>query len=207
MIASTNRVPQPPNHTVAVPTDPIWRLSVAQYHDMIQSGILTEDDPVELLEGWLVIKLAKNPRHTLATQLTSDALNAVLPDGWFINVQEPITTRDSEPEPDIAIIRGTRRDYAERHPHPGEIAFVVEVADSSLQRDRTSKLRLYAFAEIPRYWILNLTDRQLEVYSSPIADGEQATYQQQQIYKLSETVPVIVDGRDITRLTVHDLLE
>lgn len=206
MIASTNRVPQPPDQSVAVPTDPIWRLSVTQYHEMIRSGILTEADPVELLEGWLVTKMAKNPRHTLATQLTSDAINAVLPSGWFINVQEPITTLDSEPEPDLAIIRGMRRDYADRHPHPNEIELVIEVADTSLQRDRTSKMRLYAFAEIPTYWIINLPEQRIEVYSLPKSEAGNAGYQKQAYYSELDTVALVIQGQEITRFTVRDLL-
>src|SRR5438105_8922236 len=97
--------------TLAVPTEPIFRLSVDQYHEMIQAGILTEDDPVELLEGWLVEKMPKNPPHTLATRLVRTALERLAPKGWFINTQEPITTTESEPEPDASVARGDPRQY------------------------------------------------------------------------------------------------
>lgn len=116
----------------AVPDDTIWRLTVEQYHRMISAGILTDDDPVELLEGWLVFKMPKNPQHRLATQLTREALTRLIPAGWFVDTQEPITTYDSEPEPDVMIVRGQPRDYANRHPVPAEIALVVEVADATL---------------------------------------------------------------------------
>src|SRR5205085_6956634 len=114
------------------PADPIWRLSIDQYHQMTRTGILTDDDPVELLEGWLVTKMPKNPPHRLSTQLTREALERLLPAHWHVNDQEPITTEESEPEPDITIVRGERRQYLERHPAPSEIALVVEVSDTTL---------------------------------------------------------------------------
>jgi hypothetical protein len=140
-----------PSPTIAksIPSEPIWRLSVEQYHQMIQLGILTDDDPVELLEGWLVYKMPKNPPHRIATKLTRDALAQILPLGWYVDTQEPITLSDSEPEPDVVIVRGVTQDYFDRHPTDQDIALVAEVADSTLERDRTSRKRLYARAGIP----------------------------------------------------------
>src|SRR4051812_36814523 len=135
--------------------DGVWRLSVDQYHAMIRAGILTEDDPAELLEGVLVQKMPKNPAHVLAKLLLVEALRKILPAGWFVNDQDPVTTRDSEPEPDVAVSRGSPRDYPTRHPGPKDTPLVVEIADSSLRRDRGLKKRLYARARIPEYWIVN----------------------------------------------------
>ena len=155
-------VTPPLENSLVVPDDPIYRITVAQYHEMIHSGILTDDDPVELLEGWLVTKMSKNRRHSLATRFTREALESIIPQGWYVDSQEPITTMDSEPEPDVVVVRGNPRDYIERHPAPAEVALVVEVSDATLQRDRTLKLRVYASAGIPAYWILNLQENQLE---------------------------------------------
>jgi Uma2 family endonuclease len=188
--------------SLVVPDYPIWRFSVGQYHEMIRAGFLTEDDPVELLEGWLVTKMPKNPPHTLATQLTREALGRIVPSGWHVTDQEPITATDSEPEPDVVVVRGSLRDYSERHPSPSDIALVVEVSDATLQRDRTLKLRVYANARITAYWILNLPERQLEAYSDP-AD---ATYRQQLIYRESDAVPVVLDDQEIGRIPVGDVL-
>lgn len=196
----------PLEKSMTVPAEPIWRLSVEQYHLMIQSGILTEDDAVELLEGWLITKMSKNRPHSLSTQLTREALAAVVPAGWYVDDQEPITTADSEPEPDVVVVRGSRRDYTDRHPSPGEVAFVVEVAEATLQRDRTLKLRIYASAGIPVYWLLNLPERLLEVYSNPAGTGEQAQYQQWQVYPAADHVPVVIEGHEIARIGVRDLL-
>ncbi len=191
------------DQSLAVPDYPIWRLSVEQYHVMIDSGILTDDDPVELLEGWLVTKMPKTPRHTFSTQLTREALARIVPSGWHVSDQEPITTVGSEPEPDVVVVRGSLRDYADRHPSPQDIALVVEVADATLQRDRTLKLRVYASAGITAYWILNLPERQLEAYSQP---SEEAAYRQRRVYRESEAVPVVIGGQEVGRIVVGDML-
>lgn len=189
-----------------VPADPIWQLSVAQYHQMIQTGILTDDDPVELLEGWLVTKKPKNPPHRLTTQLTREALAPLLPAGYYVDDQEPITTDESEPEPDVMIVRGTRRDYRDCHPGPQDIALVVEVSDTTLQRDRTLKKQIYARSGIPIYWIINLPERQIECYTHPSAPADSPDYQERRDYDPTERIPLLVDGQVIGHLGVHDLL-
>ena len=80
-----------------VPDEPIMRFTVDQYHEMIDKGILTDDDPIELLEGWLVTKISKKPRHSLVTQLAKEVLDRFLRAGWFVDAQEPITMATSEP--------------------------------------------------------------------------------------------------------------
>jgi Uma2 family endonuclease len=206
MSVTTPSVSAVSEQSVAVSTDVIWRFSVDQYHAMIRTGILTEDDPVELLEGWLVTKMPKNPRHSVITQLTREVLAHLLPSGWYVDTQEPITTADSEPEPDIVVVRGERRQYLDHHPSPQDVALVVEVADSTLQRDRSLKKRLYAAAGIPVYWIINLLNRQIEVYTDPSGPGEQPNYHQQQTYGPIDTVPLMIEDREVGRLTVRDLL-
>ncbi|MEO8166223.1 MAG: Uma2 family endonuclease, partial [Betaproteobacteria bacterium] len=98
------------------------------------------------------------------------------------------------------------RDYPDRHPKPEQIALVIEVADATLQRDRTLKMRLYASAGVMCYWILNLPDQQLEVYSERVQEGELYRYQQRQIFKPTEDVAVSIDGQVIAHLRVQHLL-
>ena len=157
--------------TFPVPTEPILRLSVAQYHDMIRAGILTEDDPVELINGWLIEKMPKNPRHRAATKLLRTLLESSIPTGYYVDSQEPITLSDSEPEPDVMIIQGDTRDYLEHHPQAENVVLIAEVSDSTLSRDRQLKKELYARHSIPHYWILNLVDNQLEIFSRPSASS------------------------------------
>lgn len=190
---------------ISVPKEPIWRLQVHQYQEMIRSGILTDDDPVELLEGWLVTKMPKNPPHRVTTQITRETLASIIPSGWYVDDQEPITTKDSEPEPDIVIVQGDRRDYLDRHPYADEVALVVEVADTTLQRDRTSKKRLYARAGIAIYWIINLTERKIEVYTKPLSNAEEPDYQEKQEYFLNDSIPVILNNQTINTILVETL--
>jgi Uma2 family endonuclease len=190
----------------AIPDVPIYRLSVEQYHAMARAGILTEDDPVELLEGWLVQKMTKYRPHVIATGLVRRALERLLPAGWYVAVQDPITTADSEPEPDVAVVRGEERDYPDRHPGPGDVPLVVEVADSSLTQDQGAKKRLYAGAGIAVYWIVNLIDGRIEVYADPTGPVPAPSYRQQHLYGPAETIPVVLDGAEIGSLPVRELL-
>ncbi len=191
---------------VVAPPDLVWRLDVDQYHEMIEVGILTEDDAVELLDGCLVPKMAKNPPHTLANGLIHETIVRLLPEGWFADSQEPITTEDSEPEPDVRVVRGQRRGYAERHPGPRDLGLVVEVSDATLERDRTLKQQLYASSSIPVYWIVNLRDLRLEVYTEPSGPVGIPGYGRQREFVAGEEVPLTLDGLEIGRLPVSDLL-
>ena len=189
-----------------VPTDPIWQLSIEQYHQMIALGILTDDDPVELLEGWLVAKMPKNPPHRLTTQLTREAVSALLPAGYYVDAQEPITTDASEPEPDVMIVRGQRRDYRDRHPGPQDIVLVIEVSDTTLQRDRTLKKPIYARGGIPVYWIINLPERHIECYTNPSGPAEYPDYQHRQDYHPTDPIPLFISDQIVGVVTVAELL-
>src|SRR5262249_30418397 len=126
--------------------------------------------------------------------------------GWHVNGQEPITAEDSEPEPDAAIIRGARRDYLEGHPLPQDVAIVIEVSDATLKRDRGLKKRIYARAGIPVYWIINLIENQIEVYTGPGGEAEAPDYQQRQDYFLDDEIPVIIEGREVGCLAAREIL-
>ena len=192
--------------SAAIPSDMIWRLSVDKYHSMIENGILTDEDPVELLEGWLVFKMPKNPPHRAATRIVRMAIESILPSGWYVDSQEPIALFDSEPEPDVVVVRGDTRQYLDRHPGAEDIALVVEVSDTTLQRDRSLKKRIYARAGIPIYWIVNLLDRQIEEYTQPFGEGEDADYATQQNYGLQDSLPLAIEGFEIGILSVNSLL-
>src|SRR5436190_21621112 len=113
-------------HSLPAPSpEPVFRLSVEQYHTMIDAGVLTDDDPVELLEGILVFKMPKKPKHSLVVRLLTSAIDRALPTNFHFQAQEPITLMDGEPEPDGVIVRGQPRDYAERHPGPADVALVI----------------------------------------------------------------------------------
>ncbi len=185
---------------------PVWRWRVGQYRQMVSFGILTEDDPVELLEGWIIQKMPRNPPHRVVSKLIRNGLEKIVPPGWSVDAQEPIVLEDSEPEPDITVIRGNSSDYLESHPSSQDVALVVEIADLSLERDRTFKKRIYARAGIKFYWIVNLIDQQIEVYTQPLIVGGEATYKHRQDYVAPMRVSLIIEEEKVGSLNILDLL-
>jgi Uma2 family endonuclease len=134
--------------------------------------------------------MPKNPAHSLATGLLSDLLALQIPAGYFVSAQEPLTLSESEPEPDVMVVHGMRRDYRQRHPGAQDVVLVVEVADSTLARDRNLKKPLYATAGIAHYWILNLQEQQLEVFARPSA----GQYLEAAVFKAADRVELTALG-------------
>jgi Uma2 family endonuclease len=195
-----------PTRAPDLPLDYFYRLSVEQYHAMIRFGILTEDDPVELLEGCLVLKMGINPKHWYATGQLRDWLIGLGLEAYFVHSQEPVVTEDSEPEPDVAVVRGRRLDYFDASPSASAVALVIEVSDTTLSEDRVLKKRIYARAGIPIYWIVNLVDQRIEVYSQPTGSADKADYAMHEIVGREDEVPVVLDNREFGRLRVKDIL-
>jgi Uma2 family endonuclease len=191
--------------------DRLYRLPLAVYDEVARIGLLGPDDKTELLDGLLVTKMTKGDPHRVATHLTRDALAAVVPRGWFVSKEDPVALPTgpsgyaSEPEPDLSVIRGTIRDYLTHKPEPGDIALVVEVAESSLHDDRV-KLARYAWAGIPVVWIVDLTGEAVEVHTRPTGPAAPARYQDVATYGPSDRVPVVIDGREVGQVAVADLL-
>jgi Uma2 family endonuclease len=183
-------------------------MTVGQYQEMRRNGIIGEDEPVELLEGVLVKQMGKNPPHRLATQTLRDLLPRMMPAGWYVDDQETLTTDDSEPEPDVMVVRGIRRDLTRqnRHPRPAEMGLVIEVSESTLATDRGTKRRVYARAGVPEYWIVNLVDRRIEVYTQPSGPADTPAYASQHDYQAGEEVPVRLDGTEVGRVRVDELM-
>ena len=199
-------LPHPLSPRAAYTSEPVFRLTVDQYHELIRSGKLGEDDPVELLEGILVFKIAKNTRHTTATNLARREVEQRLPQGWHYIVQDPITLSDGEPEPDGAVVRGRIEDYAAAHPGPADVELVIEVADTSLARDRGMKLRSYARAGIAAYWIINLIERQVEAYTDPDRTSDEPGYRRREVFAAGAAVPFLVDGALVGEVPAAELL-
>jgi Uma2 family endonuclease len=182
------------------------RFSVPEYHKLTEIGVLTEDDNLELIEGYLVLKMSRNPPHDGTIQTVDDTLRLSLPNGWCIRVQSAVTLNDSEPEPDVTLARGTKRSYLVHHPGPSEIGTLIEVADSTLAGDRADKGRIYARASVPIYWIVNLIDRQIEVYEQPSGPTAAPAYGKTTTYRIGDSVPLVLDGNTVTTFAVNDLL-
>ncbi len=185
-----------------VPTDQLWRLSVADYHKMLEVGIFHSGDPVELLDGLLVRKMPKNPPHVVACRRVNRALAAILPAGWLVWSQDPITLGDdSEPEPDLMLVRGTEEEFESTHPAPAAVQVVVEVSHTTLSRDRSRKGSIYARNGIFTYWIVNLVDHTLEVYAAPAA----GMYTTARTLTAAEQADLVLDGVVVGTVAVADL--
>jgi Uma2 family endonuclease len=182
------------------------RFSVAEYHKLIGLGILTEDDNLELLEGYLVHKMTRNPPHDATLLFLQEHLvPAVLP-GRCLRIQSAITLSESEPEPDGAVVRGPSRTYSARHPGPADIGLVIEVSDSTLTGDRADKGRIYARAGLPCYWIVNLVDSQIEAYTQPSGPTAAPAFGQRTDYRPGGSLPLVLDGTTVATVAVADLL-
>ena len=170
---------------------------------MIDAGILHEDEPLELIEGRLVVAEPQNSPHAKAIELTADALRAAFGPGWRIRIQLPIALEpDSEPEPDVSVVAGSPRD--DREDHPSHPALVVEVADTSVRLDRTVKARVYARGGIAEYWIVNLMARVLEVRRRPRRRaGRHATYTTVTTARAGDSIQPLAASRPVA---VADLL-
>jgi Uma2 family endonuclease len=175
-----------------------------EYERLLKLRVLHEDEPVELLAGRLVVSEPQRTPHAVAIQLVEDSMRAAFGTGWSIRVQLPLALGpDSEPEPDVAVVRGAPRDHLREH--PSTPALVVEVAHDSLQIDRTLKKRLYARGGVQDYWIVNLIDRLVEVYRQPVADDRQRwTYRSQSLGRPGEHVVPL--AAPTARIAVDELL-
>ena len=150
----------------------IRRLSVGDYHRMIEAGILAPDEPVELIEGQLYQMAAKGTFHSAAITRIKRLLEARLGNRVLLRFQDPVRlSDDSEPEPDVAVVRPDPLDYEDHHPIPEEIYLLIEVSDRTLKRDKDLKAPAYARSGIREYWILDINARQLYVFREPRAEG------------------------------------
>src|SRR5213080_4395191 len=138
----------------------LHRWSRHEYGRLIDHGFLDEDDPIELLDGLLLVKEPQHSPHRTAVLLVAKAMERAFGEGWFVQTQSPIILGDrSEPEPDVCVVRGSPRDYIDAHPR--RPALIIEVAQSGLRVARGRKAAVYARARVADYWIVNLVDRRL----------------------------------------------
>ena len=149
--------------------------TVKEYHKLGEIGIFNPEERLELIEGDIIKISAKGTVHAAATRRTATLLHNLLGNQAAVYNKSPITLDDnSEPEPDIAVVRIDPFDYATHHPTPSEVYLIIEVADSSLTFDREIKAKIYARSGIADYWVLNVGDRQLHVFREPTENGYQS---------------------------------
>lgn len=189
---------------MAAPAVHIKRWTRLEYDRMAEVGLFSPNERVELLEGEIIAVTPQQNPHAAYIGLIDGALRHAFGPSYWIRIQLPlIVDPDSEPEPDIAVVPGSPRDYVHDHPHTAVL--VVEAADSTLAKDRTYKTRIYASAGIQEYWIVNLAERCLEVYRDPVnTPGQGSSYRSSQKLVPSDRIaPLAVSTATVA---VADLL-
>jgi Uma2 family endonuclease len=177
------------------------RWTPKEYFRAAETGVFDPEERLELIEGEIFRMSPQDSPHATACDLAEDALREIFRRGYRVRTQKPLSLGDdSVPEPDLAVVRGSVRDYARAH--PATAVLIVEVADSSLWYVRKRKAPLYARAGIPDYWILNLPERVLEVHRDP--DPVSAQYRQITRYGEDESVAPL--AAPAAAILVRDLL-
>ncbi len=161
------------------------------------------DARIELIDGRIFRRDDMNPPHVVATGRTKRAIESVLPGDRFIRRQEPVRILDfNEPFPELAVVHGDLETYADRHPGPEDVSLVIEISDTTLTKDRGIKKENYARAGIPFYWIVNLNDRHVEVYSDP----RPGDYAMRLDYLPAQSVPLVLDRKIVGYVAVDEML-
>jgi len=195
---------RPTASDAVLPPYPIYRFTVRQLIDMVDANILGKYDRVELFDGWVVPKYSQTPMHAHAANTLLQHLVGTMGDAWWTRFRAAIITRRSVFEPDIALVPD-HPSYGNSWPHAKVAQLVAEVSDIELARDRDYKLPRYASAGVPTYWIVNLIDQRIEVYSKPVG-GRRPTYAMRRDYLHGEDVPVHVNGKKATSINASELL-
>ena len=185
----------------------IHRLTAEDFYRMIDAGILGPKNRVELWDGQLVEKMGKNQPHQISMIKLLRMLNAIFQSGWFVSPEGSIQLDLLKvPEPDIAIVRGEPEDYPKRPPKAKDVGLLIEIADSSIRIDQGIKKAAYAGRKIPVYWIVNLVERRVEVYSKPEGRGKKADYRRLKTYAGNELVPLELDGAVVAQIEAKAIL-
>jgi len=178
------------------------RISIEEYHRMVDAGVFEPGSRVELIRGELIEQMA--PIGTLHTSTTARIMRVLLRslgDRAHVNCQTPVTLPDdSEPEPDFTVARPDARSYFDHHPYPQDLLLVIEIAESSLDFDREVKAPLYGQSGVGEYWIVDAVNRVVRIYREPSARG----YEIQRILRAGDSIAPLAFPNDA--LGVDDLL-
>jgi hypothetical protein len=210
--ASEPTAPEPVPTDLPARADRLFRITSVLYHAMAEHGLFKKEDRVVLLDGFLVKKMTKGPKHILAVQNVVDLLAGLGLQGFYPRKEDPVALydgpggTDSEPEPDVVLTRGTKHTYADHLPKPNDVVLAIEVADTSLRVDRAG-LDRYAWFGIPCVWIVNLVNGTIEVYDTPMdSRTPEARYGHSEVRRAGEAVEIVADGRVLGRVAVSDII-
>ncbi len=216
MPTTTTQTPPPSAEPIPAPAATTglrpYSMTVDVYERIVASGAFGDKSRVFLWDGLLVEKGADMPRnrpHVIAVNALAEILRGLLRGhGFFVEQDQPLALgANSVPEPDLKCVRGANKDYGHHDPTPADCPLVIEVAESSLKDDQGEILQGYAAAGISTYWIVNLPHWRIDVYTQPTGPtGQPPAYAQHQFYGPEGHVPVLLDGQELGRVAVRDVL-
>ena len=180
-------------------------MTIAEYHQLIESGVVVKDDRVELIEGRLVSKIQRTPQRHHSIWKAQSSLSHAVPAGWYVASGQPITLEEySEFEPDVVVVRGNARDYRDRRPGADDLALVVDVVEA-VGGDIEVRKGVYARAGVPVCWVIHTAEHRIEVYSDLTNINDFATYWEETDSTASDKIPFVIEGREIGGFTVREL--
>ena len=170
------------------------KFTIDEYHQLVDLGFFTENDRIELIRGEIIEMAPKRTPHSVCNSILFGELYRLIYKQANVRGQEPIILpSNSEPKPDVVIAKKKTDNYLSAHPTVEDIILVIEISDSTLKYDQEIKLPLYAEAGINNYWIVNLVDNRLEVYSNCFSDSKgQFDYRNKSIFLPNETITVVL---------------
>lgn len=176
------------------------KFTVQQYHKMVDSGILTENDRVELIGGEIIEISPIGTKHTACVNRLVNLLVQLLGKMVIVAAQNPVNLNyNSEPQPDVVLLKPRDDFYENAHPQPEDIFLLIEVADSTVIYDREEKIPLYAQANITEFWLVDINAQVVEVYQQLTAAG----YQQMQKFTSGQTLSIL--GFPDINITINEI--
>ena len=183
------------------------RITAEEFGRMIDRDVFDARRRIELWDGELVETMPKNQPHQFALIQLTRLLLRLAPDDWTVSPEGSIALDETRvPIPDLAVLRGGPREYQSRRPTAPDAAILVEIADTSIRKDLGPTLTAYAAASISVYWVVNLNARRVEVYDNPTVTADGASYAERREYGPDDEVPVVLDGAEVGRVAVKDIL-
>lgn len=187
------------------PEETPYLISTDEFYRMLEAEVFPEEARIGLWNGRIYEKMSKTQAHAVASINASMILVRTLPPGWCVSGENPFTvSQDKAPLPDLIVLRGKGNDYLKRRPGAADVGLVVEFSLTSLKFDKGSKLEAYARAGVVAYWVLNLKDNVIHVYTNPVP--EEGRYASTTTVASGESIPFILDGVQVAMIAASDIL-
>jgi len=183
-----------------------YRFTVEQLMRMIETGVIPDDEDVELIRGRLYRRTKYEP-HNWTVLVLAEALRRMIPEGFYVREEKSLSHDPrSLPEPDVAVVRGRLREFRPQPPSTSEAMLLVEVCHHTKRADYHDRLSIYASAGVPSYWVVDVDGRKVAVHTEPTSQGPVGAFARLESFDEDASIPVVLDGREVGRIPVKDFL-